>query len=282
MLSRGCTGLAISLALVSNLWATRAAAEDTWTTPFPGVRHLYRTASGPRRIHALEIDLCRAGISVRATATGERRQTVSSFAADVGAEVAINGDFFSYETYAPGGTAAHDGAHWGGDDGRGSGFVAFGLERVLLSRDAEVVDPLPAWANEVVGGRPTILRAGEVVTSAAELCTVRHPRTALGLSEDRHTLYLMVVDGRSSVSIGMTCAEEAALLRELGAYDALNLDGGGSSTMYIRGDGVVNAPSDGSSRVVANHLAIQATGSGQPGSCMPWEPEETELLAPVI
>jgi hypothetical protein len=282
LLSRVCRLSAIALALVSSLWTAGARAEDTWTTPFPGVRHLYRTASGPRRIHALEIDLCRAGVSVRATASGERRQTVASFAADVGAEVAINGDFFSYETYAPGGTAAHAGAHWGGDDGRGSGFVAFGLERVLLSRDADIVDPLPAWANEVVGGHPTILRAGVVVDTTSDLCTVRHPRTALGLSEDRHTLYLMVVDGRSSVSVGMTCEEEAAFLRGLGAFDALNLDGGGSSTMWIRGDGVVNAPSDGSSRVVSNHLAIQATGSGLPGSCMPWEPEETAMFAPVV
>jgi hypothetical protein len=64
-----------------------------------------------------------------------------------------------------------------------------------------------------VGGHPTILRAGVVVDTTSDLCTARHPRTAIGLSQDRHTLYLMVVDGRSSVSIGMTCEEEATFLR---------------------------------------------------------------------
>src|SRR5690606_12207514 len=122
------------------------------------------------------------------------------------------------------------------------------------------------WAREVVGGHPMILRNGEVVSNTGSLCTARHPRTAAGISRDRQTLYLVVVDGRSSASIGMTCAEEAELLKELGAWDALNLDGGGSSTMWIRGRGVVNAPSDGTPRVVANHLAVQATGSGIPGS----------------
>ena len=47
----------------------------------------------------------------------------------------------------------------------------------------------------------------------------------------------------------------------------MNLDGGGSSAMYVRGRGVVNDPSDGSQRVVANHLGVQATGSGAPGNC---------------
>jgi hypothetical protein len=65
----------------------------------------------------------------------------------------------------------------------------------------------------------------------------------------------------------MTCNEMIGLFQELGATDAVNLDGGGSSTMWIAGPGVVNHPSDGSQRVVANHLAIRATGSGDAVSC---------------
>ncbi len=127
-----------------------------------------------------------------------------------GVEAAINGDFFSYSTYLPIGAAAGDGRVWGPADGNGHGFVAVGTDRAYLSRDAEVVNPLPGWMRQVVSGKPLILREGEVVDHGGrELCTVRHPRTAAGFSRDWQTLYLMVVDGRSTRSIGMTCAEEA-------------------------------------------------------------------------
>jgi hypothetical protein len=70
----------------------------------------------------------------------------------------------------------------------------------------------------------------------------------------------------------MTCPELGALMVDLGAWDATNLDGGGSSTMWVRGSGVLNDPSDGSQRVVANHLAVLAGGGAEPGSCdRSWE-----------
>jgi hypothetical protein len=264
----------LALAWAWGWWTAPTSAQDRWTTPYPGLRYLFRRAPGPQEIHVLVVDLCAPGVSLRATESSERRQTVPSFGSAVGAEAAINGDFFSYETYEPIGAAMGRGLAWGPGDSGTSGFIALGRERVLLSPTAEVVRPLPSWMREVVGGHPDLLREGAIVADSSELCTVRHPRTAVGLSADRHTLYLLVVDGRSSSSIGMTCAEEAALLRELGAHHALNLDGGGSSTLWIRSMGVVNRPSDGTPRVVANHLAVQASGSGLPGSCMPWEPEE--------
>ena len=60
-------------------------------------------------------------------------------------------------------------------------------------------------------------------------------------------------------------AELATLLKGLGAYNAANLDGGGSSAMYVAGQGVVNRPSDGTERVVANHLAVFAPATGSQG-----------------
>jgi hypothetical protein len=279
--SRARTALALAALAASSLWTAGSAAQDRWSTPFPGIRRLDRTASGPRRIHALEIDLCRAGVSLRATREGERRQTVPAYGSASGVEAAVNADFFSFETYLPGGAAVGNGDAWHADS-RGAGTVAFGPGRVMLSPPSELLDPLPAWAREAIGGHPLILRDGDTVSDTSSLCTARHPRTAAGLSEDRQTLILVVVDGRSSSSIGMTCAETAALLRGLGAHDGLNLDGGGSSAMWIRGTGVVNAPSDGSPRVVSNHLGVNATGSGLATSCMPWEPDEVEMFAPVI
>lgn len=94
-------------------------------------------------------------------------------------------------------------------------------------------------------------------------------RTAIGLSEDGRTMYLVSLDGKQAHSRGMTLGEFAELMADLGAYDALNIDGGGSSTLVVRDPGtddrtVVNSPSDGSERSVANGLALfAAEGSGE-------------------
>jgi exopolysaccharide biosynthesis protein len=131
---------------------------------------------------------------------------------------------------------------------------------------------LPAMARQrqpalVIGGWPRILRDGRSV--AADAATVegtisrnaetRHPRTAVGFSRDSTTLLLLVVDGRTSVSMGMTLVELADVMRHLGAWQALNFDGGGSTTMVIDG-AVVNVPSDATGeREVGNALLVVRT-----------------------
>jgi len=87
------------------------------------------------------------------------------------------------------------------------------------------------------------------------------PRTAAGVSRTGTHLYLAVVDGRSETSGGLTVAELADLLKRAGADDAVNLDGGGSSTLAIREPGrpaatVRNVPSDGAERAVANGIGV--------------------------
>jgi exopolysaccharide biosynthesis protein len=90
-----------------------------------------------------------------------------------------------------------------------------------------------------------------------------HPRTAIGIDRDQRRLHLVVADGRSTISRGLTLVQLAALLRSLGDEDALNLDGGGSSTMIARdATGVVavrNRPSDGQQRRVPNGLGFRYT-----------------------
>lgn len=91
---------------------------------------------------------------------------------------------------------------------------------------------------------------------------VMEPRTAVGIDRDTHEVLLMVVDGRQSFSRGMTMVELADLMGDLGADEALNLDGGGSSTLVARGPaglGVVNSPSDGFQRWVADGLEVTYT-----------------------
>jgi hypothetical protein len=107
-----------------------------------------------------------------------------------------------------------------------------------------------------------------VLSSTASVCAnnVRHPRTGLGLSADKKKLILVVADGRSSVAAGLTCSEVGALLKSLGASEGMNMDGGGSSAMYVAGFGVVNRPSDGRERVVGNHLAVFARPAVRTGT----------------
>lgn len=116
----------------------------------------------------------------------------------------------------------------------------------------------------IVGGWPRILRDGHTVAADAAVVegTIsrnaenRHPRTAVGYSRDGATLLLVAVDGRSTKSVGMTLVELAALMRRAGAWDALNFDGGGSTTMVIDGT-LVNVPSDTTGeRAVGNALLV--------------------------
>lgn len=256
--------VAVSLAVL--FVTSTASAADTWSDPFPGVRRLHRV-TGNQDINALVVDLCAAGVSARATAHGERGKRVSTFATSVGAQVAINGDFFG-SGFTTDGLAMSGGVLWPGEmDHSYVGPMAFGDRRAGLVPH-EVVAGAEPWMKEIVSGHPTLLAGGVARDNSGDagLCAARHPRTAVGLSADKTKLYMAVVDGRATTRIGMTCGELGALMKELGAQDALNLDGGGSSAMFV-GGAIVNRPSDGSERTVGNHLAIYAKGSGDAPNC---------------
>ena len=82
------------------------------------------------------------------------------------------------------------------------------------------------------------------------------------MTKDRHLL-LVTVDGRQSQSVGMSLGELAALMLRLGAVQAMNLDGGGSTTMFV-GGGIVNGPSDGALRPIADSLLLYADDANLP------------------
>ncbi len=256
------------------IFTNAANAADTWSTPHPGVRLLQRTTSDPLRIFVLQVDNCARGIAHRATKETERQRTTTSFRNLVGAQAAINGDFFNYTNYFPNGLAIGDGVKWNNDNGT-MGFLAAGPDRIFLSPTEAVVSTPEAWMRNAVGGFPTLVRDGvaQYGATSPSHCPERHPRTAVGLSRNRRYLYLVVVDGRSTLSRGMTCNELADLMVNLGAWTAMNLDGGGSSTMTVAGLGTVNNPSDGSERVVSNHWAVFASGQGAPEACDLWMDE---------
>jgi exopolysaccharide biosynthesis protein len=101
------------------------------------------------------------------------------------------------------------------------------------------------------------------VAASGAFATTRHPRSAVGWRGDG-TLLLVVVDGRQGdYSVGMSLSELTELFRSLGAVEALNLDGGGSTTLVV-GGAVANRPSDPQGeRPVANALLLLgADGAG--------------------
>ncbi|MGV3527148.1 MAG: phosphodiester glycosidase family protein [Candidatus Sericytochromatia bacterium] len=116
-------------------------------------------------------------------------------------------------------------------------------------------------AQHLLAGGPRLLKGGQIqVTSEQErfqpdIAQGRAPRTALGMGP-KGELWLVVVDGRQQNSRGLTLTELAQLLKEKGAVEAINFDGGGSSALAINGQ-VVNQPSDGQERAVTTALILK-------------------------
>lgn len=152
-------------------------------------------------------------------------------------------------------------------------LVARGNAAAKLQAEAPVGSSLtlrlilqPDWTGipDAVGGGPVIVREGRPVYRANEAFTVsqiapRHPRTAVGQLADGRLIFV-VVDGRQAgYSIGMTTYEMALTMTRLGAVRAMQLDGGGSSTLAFDGT-VLNSPSDGRERPVPTALMLQYYG----------------------
>lgn len=119
-----------------------------------------------------------------------------------------------------------------------------------------------------VGGVGMIIAGGKPVDDSLNIkektsyafLRARHPRTFVGIDRDTSKIFFCTVDGRQAASVGMNYREMADLLLSLGVWHAANLDGGGSTTMVVRGK-IVNSPSDKTGeRPVANSLQVVRIG----------------------
>lgn len=136
--------------------------------------------------------------------------------------------------------------------------------RVEIKSTIIAEPPIPFAAEFIVGGGPLLVTAGKAAAStdseqfSPDFSHKRHPRTALGIRSDGKLL-LATVDGRQpQKSVGMTIEELTALMIELGCVEAINLDGGGSTTMVVN-NRVVNNPSDATGeRPVSDALLVFA------------------------
>jgi hypothetical protein len=213
-------------------------------------------AAGHQRVNVLILDhLETAGI--RVSPGGRAPAPVGTWAAEIGAQAAINANWFSGRGGFDGPFVA-DGAVYGGLDHHYTALFGFTADKRLVTEHHSVVnDTVDDRVMQGVAGHPTLIDRGRITADFGgdPTFTRRHPRTAIGAAHGGEIVIFVTVDGRSSRARGMTGAETAALMADLGAGHAVMLDGGGSSAMWIENRGVVNTQSDPGRRV-GNQIAI--------------------------
>jgi hypothetical protein len=263
---------------------------DTFRTEMiaRGVQHTFAYAKvGPWAINVLDVrlDRCFKVEAAKGAHSAEGRNKTTEILRVVERDVdvlgGVNADFFSLQTGVPTNALVHNGRVITPPSAqpvfaidslgrprievltvRGGGTFALddpALDRVSLE---------PFHPMEAVGGRPRLLSNGIIVmdvdtVGGAAFAVMRHPRTAIGIANNGRRLFIVVVDGRRPFySNGMSLRELAELMRSLGAREALNLDGGGSTTMVVENVAtrkleVVNRPSDAAGeRTVGDALAV--------------------------
>jgi hypothetical protein len=279
--------LTVSLALASlGACATPQATGFIGGSPVRGtpgiaIERIERAASDgkPQVWTVARLDLARVRLRVSPgdrSAGGEFvARTTTQALQSTGAVLAVNGGFYALPS-GPGVQAGRALDVMGASisEGRADSEPQSGgsvLDATVCVKEAAVriVDgqTCPPFTRNAMTAGPWLLRDGadgDWSRPAPGFAFARHPRTAIALSADGRTGWLVVVDGRQSTSAGATLKELADFLRGLGADDALNLDGGGSTAMAVRArDGaavVANSPIEagvqGRERAVANHLLV--------------------------
>ncbi len=234
-------------------------------------------APGPRVTQVIILDLSRGKLALRLTrgdtSGGKeyRSLTTTSYTRQTGALIGVNAGFFGPVVDTEG--VAMDAAGFVVADG------VITSPPLVPSQDSAVVKAVvcfevrhvviddtracPSQFREGLAAGPRLLREGVVASDPANI--TRHPRTALGISALGDKVWLVVTDGRQAgYSAGATLAEMAELLKGLGAVNAINLDGGGSSAIIyhdpVSGLRALNRPIQsgvpGKERPVATHIGV--------------------------
>ena len=244
-------------------------------------RRLVRVFPRPMIAHVLTIDTKTKGISFLVTPADSKDEmplkarTTSQFLEEFGVQVAVNGDGFSPwwsrsvadyypragDPVAPFGFSASNGdVYW---DGENDGDIGVEPTLYINRRNALSFNNRPNNVHSAISGDRMLVLKGEIIPDLDN--SEVEPRTAIGINRNGRYLYIVVVDGRQPFySDGATFVELAEILVEQGAFAAMSMDGGGSSTLVVEGeDGLprlLNAPIDnyipGRERPVGNHLGI--------------------------
>ena len=224
----------------------------------------------PVSINVLDIDLNKFEGEIELAWYTDSLVKTSDIAMDHSALAAVNGSFFDMKVGGAVLFLQEDGVQIAETNDR-IAFINAGAYAVDTSGVVMILKrPEEDWGYSPV--YDDILVSGPLLMYNDELCKLdsvrfnlnRHPRTAIGITEDYHFI-LVTVDGRHTEAAGMTMWKLQDFMDKLDCRDALNLDGGGSTTMYIRdktANGVVNCPSDNKKfdhdgeRSVANAIVV--------------------------
>lgn len=255
-------------------------AEPAWRPFFDGIDLAAARSDSPRlqRVYAARVDLEKEGVGFFASpktnenyATDKKetvREQTNVFLRSHGLQLAVNANFFNIpkeEKYSrPGesnlrGLAVCDGETVSPPQEGHTAFCVMkdGTPKLLKYLEQESLLP---EIRTAVAGQPILLRDGEIVPSSNRAV---HPRTLVGFSRDGRYVYLVVIDGRrKDHSIGADFGDSARWLLYFGAWEGLNLDGGGSTTLVVQAKGdnprALNKPSDNNFRYNGNSLGVRA------------------------
>ena len=271
--------ISITLFLSLALFSINAKAADTWLPIDTGVDLLHRVETGtiPQDIYAIRVDLTNPLISIHASNDilgVERGVNTLTFANNVGAIAAINGDWGLSSQNPPISLAIGDGNMWNAhftDSSIGGEWGYFGCT-IFNECEANTRPPgdwgflMPVLApyryfNAVGANGLQLINDGVRLSGCYD--TVRNPRSAICVDSSRTELWMIAIDGRRSNASGMTCDETRDLVLSLGCWDAAMLDGGGSTTLVVDGT-VRNTPSDGSLRSRPNHIGVILASATDP------------------
>ncbi len=251
--------------------------DDEWQPVFQGVDYRFDVVALPRplRIHQTRIDTQQAGIEFFTTpSNGSEPNEVNSrktttFLNDFNLEAAINANAFEVFTNEGEPTGIIGLAVSNGEVVSPADFTSGNPVFLVTAANQARIIRAPFTQNDIddahnalqgwYGSDGMLVDDGVVVTIPRDI----NPRTAIGVSRDGRYVYFFVFDGRQSgFSEGVSLVEMAEWMKRIGCWDAMNLDGGGSSTLVLKNtDGtplVMNSPSGGPQRNVANHIGVQA------------------------
>jgi exopolysaccharide biosynthesis protein len=242
---RRIAALGAFLLLISVVQPVAAQAQPQPDLAIPGVSYGVVTVPGPTTVHVVRFSST-APVELRAvsaTSSGVALERPSHACARVGCLAAINADFFSGNTKLPLGGMVIDGNLLKAPAPRHAQLSVNSIGDLVHSRGA-----IPTDAMHSLGASYLVARDGQptAIDERTPFTLSKQARTLVGWNNAGETL-LVVVD-KSSNSKGLTLLQAGELLVAQGATHAVNLDGGGSSTLVVQGD-VKNSPSRGEQRV---------------------------------
>ncbi len=230
--------------------------------------HFDNLFDSEQEINYVEIDLKKNLKKLYVTAEPSTLKPTSQLALEHQALVAVNGGFFDMKN--GGATDFIQVDHkvinrTRKKTDRGNALFLLSGTEIKVKAATDTLYEAENYPNVMLSGPLLVVDGKPYPLTKNAFNDNRHPRTAIALTGD-HKLLLFIVDGRNKLAHGMNLDELSNTLRWLGAKEAMNLDGGGSSTLYIKGateNGVVNYPSDNKlfdhegERAVANIIYVR-------------------------